>query len=197
MDRKRYGIFGGTFDPIHLGHLIAAQTTQEALNLDRILFLPSAHPPHKDSPSISPYNIRRRMAELAIQDNPLFEISDLEARRPDPSYTVRTLKDLRREYPQISYDLFLLIGADNLVEFRNWKDPDTIVAEITVVVFARPGYDISQAPSIFREKAQWVPMPLIDISATDIRQRVAMNRSIRYMVPSPVEKFIHQQGLYK
>lgn len=196
MDKRRYGIFGGTFDPIHLGHLIAAQTTQETLNLHRILFLPSAHPPHKDSPSVSSYDIRRRMVEMAIQDNPLFEVSDVEARRPDPSYTVRTLQDLRREFPQNSYDLFLLIGADNLVEFRNWKDPDTIVAEITVVVFARPGYDISQAPTVFREKAQWVQMPLIDISATDIRQRVASNRSIRYMVPSAVEEFIIQQGLY-
>jgi nicotinate-nucleotide adenylyltransferase len=197
MDKQRYGILGGTFDPIHIGHLIAAQSSQEALNLDRVLFLPSAHPPHKRTASVSPYDIRRKMVELAIQGNPLFELSDLEAQRPDTSYTIRTLKDLRRDYPPEAFDLFLLIGGDSLVEFDTWRDPEAIFAEIAVAVFARPGYDVSAAPEIFRQKAQWISMPLIDISSSGIRERVASNRSIRYMVPEKVEEFIYKNGLYK
>jgi nicotinate-nucleotide adenylyltransferase len=197
MAKRRYGIFGGTFDPIHCGHLIAAQTSLEELQLDRVVFLPSAHPPHKNAPVVSPYDIRRRMVELAIQDNPLFEISDIEAQRPDLSYTFKTLEDLRKEYPPDQYDLILLIGADSLVDFGNWKNPEEIISKITVAVFARPGYDMSTAPAVFRETVHWVRMPLIEISSTDIRKRIASNRSIRYLVPSAVETYISEQGIYK
>jgi len=197
MAKRRYGILGGTFDPIHIGHLIAAQASKESLSLDRVLFLPAAHPPHKRSDSVTPYAARRDMVNLAIQGNPSFEISDLEAQRPDPSYTVRTLKDLRRDYPPDRFELFLLIGADSLLEFGTWRDPEIIFSEITVAVFARPGYDVSTAPKIFRDKAHWVPMPLIDISSTEIRERVRSNRSIRYLVPKEVEEYIAQNGLYR
>ena len=197
MDKKRYGILGGTFDPIHIGHLIAAQSSQDALNLDRVLFLPSAHPPHKKETSISPYEIRRKMVELAIQGNPIFEISDLESQRSDPSYTIRTLEDLRSVYPREEFDLFLLIGGDSLVEFSTWRDPEAIFAQITVTVFARPGYDESSAPNVFRENAKWVTMPQIDISSSDIRKRIADERSIRYLVPNKVEEFIFSHGLYR
>jgi nicotinate-nucleotide adenylyltransferase len=196
MAKQQYGILGGTFDPIHIGHLIAAQASLESLTLDRVLFLPSAHPPHKPSLTVSSYAARREMVRLAIQGNPCFGLSDLEAQRPDPSYTVRTLKDLRREYPPARFDLFLLIGADSLLEFGSWRDPEAIFSEISVAVFSRPGYDASTAPKLFRDKAHWVTTPLIDISSTEIRQRVGSHRSIRYLVPNDVEEYIVQNGLY-
>ncbi len=196
MAKNRYGIFGGTFDPIHFGHLIAAQTAAEALNLDRVVFLPSAHPPHKDIPSVSPYPDRRQMVELATKDNPKFLVSDLEAERPDPSYTVKTLKDLRREFPRTTYLLTLLIGADNLRDFKNWKEPERIIDQIEIAVLARPGYQQSDAPKIFRGKAKWVQIPLIEISSTDIRNRVAHSLPIQYQVPKNVADFINQKKLY-
>jgi nicotinate-nucleotide adenylyltransferase len=196
-DKLKLGIFGGTFDPIHHGHLIAAQTSLEALHLDRVLFLPSAHPPHKELPMVSPYSLRRQMVQLAIQDNPRFVLSDLEALRPDPSYTIQTLKDLRREYPPDNYHLLLLLGADNLADFTTWKQPEKILEEISIAVMARPGFDISDAPSLLRDNVQWIQIPLIDISSTDIRDRVAQNLPIQYLVPQLVDEFIQQYELYK
>jgi nicotinate-nucleotide adenylyltransferase len=197
MDKQRYGIFGGTFDPIHHGHLIAAQASLESLHLTRILFLPSANPPHKESESISPFALRLQMVELAIQSNPSFSASDLESRLSPPSYTIRTIKESYKEYPPDSFELFLLIGADNLVGFNSWKEPDNILAEIPVVVLARPGFELSAVPRVFRERAKWVQIPLIDISSTDIRRRVAQRLPIRYLVPDKVEEFIYQHKLYQ
>ncbi len=196
MAKNRYGIFGGTFDPIHFGHLIAAQAAAEALNLDRVVFLPSAHPPHKEIPSVSPYSDRKQMVELATKDNPKFLVSDLEAKRPDLSYTVRTLKDLHREFPRTTYQLILLIGADNLRDFNNWKEPEKIIEQIEIAVLARPGYQQSDAPEIFRKKAKLVQIPLIEISSTDIRNRVKHNLPIQYQVPRDVADFINQKKLY-
>ena len=197
MDKQRYGIFGGTFDPIHHGHLIAAQVALEILNLDRILFLPSANPPHKEVATVTPFSLREQMVQLAIQDNPLFLVSDLESRRFGPSYTISTVTELRKIYPPEEYDLWLLIGADNLAEFNNWKEPEKILQEIPVVVLARPGYELSTAPPLFRQKARWVQIPLIDISSTDIRKRMAKQLPIRYLVPENVAEFIHHQKLYQ
>jgi nicotinate-nucleotide adenylyltransferase len=197
MDKQRYGIFGGTFDPIHHGHLIAAQVALEILNLDRILFLPSANPPHKESNAVTPFQLREQMVQLAIQDNPQFLVSDLEARRGGLSYTISTITELRKVYPLEEYDLWLMIGADNLVEFNNWKEPEKILQEIPVVVLARPGYELSSAPPIFRQKARWVQIPLIDISSTGIRQRIAKQLPIRYLVPENVENFIYRHKLYQ
>ncbi len=196
MAKNRYGIFGGTFDPIHFGHLIAAQTALESLKLDRVVFMPSAHPPHKDIPSVSPYTDRKLMVELATKNNPKFMVSDLEAERPDPSYTVRTLKDLRREFPESGYQLILLIGADNLVDFKNWKEPERIIDQIEIAVLARPGYKESDAPEIFRGKSKWVQIPLIEISSTDIRNRMRHNLPIQYQVPQNVIDFITRKKLY-
>ena len=197
MDKNRYGIFGGTFDPIHLGHLIAAQTALEALNLDRVVFMPSAHPPHKEIPSVTPFPDRKLMVELAIKENPKFMVSDLEAKRPDPSYTVGTLEVLRQEFPKSDYRLILLIGADNLLEFTNWKEPEKIIDQIEIAVLARPGYQQSGAPEIIRGKAKWVQIPLIEISSTDIRNRVSHNLPIQYQVPNNVADFINQKRLYR
>jgi nicotinate-nucleotide adenylyltransferase len=197
MDKQRYGIFGGTFDPIHHGHLIAAQVALEILSLDRILFLPSANPPHKESSTVTPFSLREQMVQLAIQDNPQFLVSDLESRRLGPSYTISTIIELRKVYPVENYDLWLLIGADNLAEFNNWKEPEKILQEIPVVVLARPGYELSTAPPLFRQKARWVQIPLIDISSTDIRERMAKQLPVRYLVPENVAEFIHQQKLYQ
>lgn len=196
MTKKRYGIFGGTFDPIHHGHLIAAQAAVEALNLDRVVFMPSAHPPHKETPSVTPYPDRKHMVELAIKGNEKFMVTDLETKRPEPSYTVATLEILHQEFPQSDYHLILLIGADNLLEFRHWKEPKKIIDQIEVVVLARPGYRQSDAPEIIRGKAQWVQIPLIEISSTDIRNRISRNLSIQYQVPNTVADYIDKKNLY-
>jgi nicotinate-nucleotide adenylyltransferase len=197
MAKIRYGVFGGTYDPIHLGHLIGAQTALEALNLDKVLFLLSAHPPHKEPSSLSPYQLRRQMVQLAIQDNPAFEISELETRHPGTTYTVLVLNDLYQAYPPENYHLILIIGADNLREFNHWKQPEKILQNIPVAVLARPGFDVSDAPTYFHDRAQWVQMPYIDISSTDVRNRMEKNLPIRYLVPPDVEQFIHKMGLYQ
>jgi nicotinate-nucleotide adenylyltransferase len=196
MTKQRYGIFGGTFDPIHHGHLIAAQAAVEALNLGRVVFMPSAHPPHKDIPSVTSYLYRKQMVELAIEGNPNFMVTDLESKRPDPSYTVETIEVLRREFPEPDYHLILLIGGDNLLEFRNWKEPEKIIDLIEIAVLARPGYQESDAPEMIQGKAQWVQIPLIEISSTDIRNRVSQGLPIQYQVPDRVDEFVKQKNLY-
>lgn len=206
MAYMRLGIFGGTFDPIHLAHLIIAQEVIRIVRLDRILFIPASVPPHKAYAGMAPAAMRYEMVRLAIEGNPDFTLSDSELRRDGPSYTVETLQELRRSFPS-EVTFFLLIGEDNVQELPTWYHPEEIFDFCTMLVVSRSlmadrsggvvdGRYKGGDPE-FIERVQFVRTPLIDISSTEIRRRVASGEPIRYLVPESVERYIMGHGLYK
>ena len=186
----RIGIFGGTFDPPHVGHLIAAQEVYVQLGLDRLLLVPAAVPPHKRDETVSPGDVRLEMLRAAVGDDDRFAVSELELERDGPSYTVDTLRALRREYPDA--ELFLAMGADQLDAFDTWKAPGEIAELATLVTFGRSGTE----PESGRWPATRVSVPEIDLSSTLIRQRVDRGAPIRYLVPAGVEAIIRASALY-
>lgn len=199
----RIGIFGGSFDPVHLGHLVLAEQCREQAALDQVWFVPAARPPHK-SRQLSPFDRRVEMLELAVSGHPAFRIDELEKDRPGPSYTADTLVELRQRHPE--HELFLLIGGDAFVDLPGWYQPQRIVEQATLLVTARPGWHMPDIGELCRRldladagllRHQQVTIPLIDISSTDIRRRFAAGQSIRYLVPRAVEAYIESKGLYK
>jgi len=196
MEAVRVGIFGGTFDPIHVGHLIIAEWLREELPLDKVVFIPSAYPPHKVASRITELHHRMAMVRLAIEGNPHFELSDVEMAKGGISYTVETLRYLKAHQFQRA-ELFLIIGSDNLIDLPNWHQPEKLFKYSRVLVVPRPGYDPDTADPRFRKLIHWVEAPRLEISATEIRQRVQRGESIRYLVPQAVEEYIRKHGLYK
>jgi len=190
----RLGIFGGTFDPIHVGHLILAELTRYLLKLDRVVFVPARVPPHKGSDPTDP-EYRYRMTDLACRDNPHFEVNDLELRRDGPSYTVETLRTFRGGTPE-GTEHYLLMGADSARDLETWKDHEFLLEEATVVVLARPGVGPQDLPECVGERVTVLSTPRIEISSTEIRRLVREGASIRYLVTDPVERFIRSEGLY-
>jgi nicotinate-nucleotide adenylyltransferase len=195
----RLGLFGGTFDPIHLGHLILAEQCRETCKLDRVWFVVAGAPPHKRGKR-TPVAHRLEMVRIAIAGNEAFEVSDIEARRPGPHYSVDTLEAVHRERP--ADDLFFLIGADSLVDLPTWRDPAAIARLATIVVVNRPGLD-ELDPSLLpsfgpgTRDLLFVTIPSIGIASKALRQRLAERRTIRYMVTRGVEAYIEAQGLYR
>lgn len=187
----KLGVFGGTFNPPHNGHLIVLTTVREELGLDRVLLVPCAIPPHKPHESVPDGKDRLAMLSLAIQEDEGLAASAIELKRGGVSYTVDTLEELRHIHPEAS--LFLIIGMDNVTEFHTWKEPARIRSMATVVAMTRPGYPAGDAMAGVRS----CPVPMIDISSTMIRERVKQNRSIRYLVPPGVEEYIARRGLYR
>ncbi len=186
------GVLGGTFDPPHLGHLIVASEACVALNLERVLFIPAAVPPHKRSQNVTSAEQRLAMVQAAIRGDGRFEADDLELRREGPSYTVDTLRALRERFP--AFELFFLIGADALREFHTWKEPDEVARLAHLVVFARGGEPAEPYGSL---PTRLLVVPRIDISATEIRHRVRAGISVRYLVPDAVREIIEQEKLYR
>lgn len=189
---------GGSFNPIHVGHLICARAAAEAMGVDRITLIPSAQPPHKpNDPSIAPARDRLAMCRLAVENDPLFNVDDREMRRSGPSYTLDTVRQLRQDD---AGDIYWLIGADMVAILPQWHQPEALLREVALVLMARPGWDFdwSRLPPAYQSlRSRIVPVPQLDISATAIRRRVADARPITYLVPPPVERYIHQHGLYR
>lgn len=192
---RRIGVFGGTFDPIHIGHLILAERAREGLALDAVLFLPAAAPPHKQHRPVSDAKLRRAMVDVAIGGNEAFESSDLEIRRGGVSYTIDTLRELRRLQP--ADELFLLLGGDAVDDVPNWKDPDEIVRLAVLAVARRPGAERPLSLPYAEAHIEAIDMPTIDVSSSEIRRLVQAGRSIRYLVPPGVEAFIDAHDLYR
>ena len=197
----RLGIFGGTFDPIHYGHLVLAEQCREQCQLDEVLFLPAGTPPHKEGQPLTPAKDRAEMVELAIAGHPAFHLDRRELHRPGPSYTVDTLTELRQELPDAQ--LFFLIGADSLDDLPQWRDPQRIVQLATLVVVNRGPTlpTISAALTTCLGEAalsriQHATIPPIGISSRDLRQRLRDARTIRYFTPRPVECYIQTHALY-
>ncbi|MFL5342365.1 MAG: nicotinate-nucleotide adenylyltransferase [Gemmataceae bacterium] len=200
----RIGIFGGTFDPVHLGHLIIAEQCREQARLDQVLFVPSARPPHKQTDDITPFDKRAEMIRLAIAGNPMFRVEELEKDRPGPSFTVDTLTELHQRQP--ADELHLIVGSDCLPDLPSWREPARILGLAKLIVAVRPGWPVwpqEQLRAALRLPAeelvheQIVTLPLIDIASRDLRRRFSEGRSGRYFVPHAVLAYIADKGLYR
>jgi len=198
---RRLGLLGGTFDPIHCGHLVAAEEARSQLDLERVLFVPTGSPPHKPDSSVSPVEHRVRMVELALDDRPHFELSRADVDRPGPSYTVRTLEIVHSEWgPRLA--LFFIEGADSLADLLTWHKPRRLLELCQLAVVERPGVELDlaeldrQLPGL-AATVHWVQMPCLEISSSDLRARVRMGRSISCLVPPAVEAYIHRWDLYR
>jgi nicotinate-nucleotide adenylyltransferase len=202
---QRIGLLGGTFDPIHYGHLVIAEEVRYTLDLAELVFIPTGQPPHKPGRTITPAHHRLAMLQLAIASNPHFTISQVDLERPGPSYTVDTLSLLRQQW-NAQTAFYFIIGGDSLEELLTWRDPAGVLAQLNyLVAVQRPGYE---EPSGYRESLEarlpgiklrliMVRAPQLDISATDLRLRVAEGRPIKYQTPEAVEQYIEHYGLYK
>ena len=191
----KVGIFGGTFNPPHMGHLITLESVRDQLKFDEVLFVPSSHPPNKPHSALASGHDRFEMTSLALRGNSSFKVSDIELRRRGFSYTVDTLKQLATEYS--GAELYFIMGADNYSEFESWKNPQEILTYADIVVMSRPGWDTASGKNIFSRSIQFLNVPLIGISGTDVRRRIKLGRSVRYLVPGAVEEYIFQRNLYK
>jgi nicotinate-nucleotide adenylyltransferase len=191
----KLGIFGGTFNPPHLGHLIVAESVREQAGLDTVLFIPSANPPNKSGQFVARAADRLHMTQIAVEGNPAFAVSEIETRRGGISYTVDTVSEIAAA--NAGAELFLIMGNDNLMEFESWKSPDAIVAKSTLVAVGRQGFARSDLRTKYERLALHMTVPQIAISGTEVRRRVRMGRSIRYLVPPAVEEFIVRTGLYR
>lgn len=191
---RRIGVFGGTFDPPHLGHLIVATDVVAALDLDGVLWVPAGEPPHKRDASVSPAEVRLEMTRAAVGGDPRFEVSDIEVRRRGPSYTVDTLRDLRAGQPKS--ELHLLLGMDQLAVFHTWRAPEEVARLARLVVMERSGSPVGRTPPLPGLRWERVSVTRIDISSTDVRERVARGEDARYRVTEDVRRMIEDHGLY-
>ncbi|MFZ4619230.1 MAG: nicotinate-nucleotide adenylyltransferase [Bacteroidota bacterium] len=191
----KIGIYGGTFNPPHMGHLIVAERVRTELALDSIIFIPTFISPHKQEGESGEPLDRLRMTKLAILDNEKFQALDFEINSKSVSYTVKTLEYLKRTKPDDTF--YLLIGMDNYITFHLWKEPKKILEMATLVVMSRPGYPKQVNEVLGTQNTVFIDVPNIDISSSNIRDRVEQWKSVRYLVPEPVETYIHNKGLFK
>lgn len=196
---ERLGLFGGTFDPPHLGHLILAECASDALALSRVLFVLAADPPHKRDQQLAPVEHRLAMLRLAIADNPRFALSRIDLDRPGPHYSVDTVRMAQIQYP--GAELFFLMGGDSLRDLPTWHNPAGLVAQAMLGVVHRPGETLAldtlltQIPELAGRVA-FVEAPEVGISATDLRRRARTGRSLRYQLPEVVRAYVHDHHLY-
>lgn len=190
----KIGILGGSFDPIHRGHLALARESEKQFQLDKILFIPAGRPPHKkETPSLAPASHRAEMVRLALQGVKQWELSEIELKRPGISYTVDTLRTLKETYPDPDR-LFFLIGADSFRDFGQWKDPDEILKLAELVVAPRPGYPLPGAPP---RRMHWLRMPPVEISASALRQKLEQGGKVSEWVPERVANYLRTLKLYR
>ena len=187
-------LFGGTFDPPHIGHLLIAQTVCEAENFDKILFIPAYTPPHKNN--ITPVKHRIEMVKLAISDNPNFEYSDADIVRKGVSYTIDTILDIKQKFDLKNDEVYCLIGSDSLIDLKNWKDSKKILKECNVIVAIRPGFRPSDIPHWILQEVHFANIPRFELSSTKIRSRWVKDLTIRYMVTLPIWEYINKNNLY-
>jgi len=187
-------LFGGTFDPPHIGHLLIAQTIFEAEKFDKILFIPAFKPPHKQNVTV--YKHRIEMIKIAINDNPHFEYSDVDIKRGGISYTIDTIKDIKKVFNLNKNEVFYLIGSDSLNDFKNWRSPKEIINECKVIVAIRPGFRPSDIPHWVLKNVHFANIPRFELSSTKIRSRWNDGLTIRYMVTQPIWEYINDNNLY-
>ena len=198
---RRIGVLGGTFDPPHVGHLWLASLAADEMSLDRVLFMPAGQPPHKGDRPVTRATDRLLMTRLAIAGEDGFEICPIEIERPGPSFTIDSVAELRRAYPDAT--LFLLMASDSLAQIDTWREPDRLLAEVEWIVGPRPG-GVAPDPAGLAERfgpnAERIHVlagPMLEVSSSEIRRRVAAGRTIRYLVPREVEELISHHRLYR
>jgi nicotinate-nucleotide adenylyltransferase len=199
----RIGLFGGAFDPVHLGHLIVAERCREEAALDRVWFLPSYKPPHKTDRALTRFEHRIDLVTLATTGQPAFAVEPIEKELPPPNYTAHTLSELRQRHP--ADDFFLILGADSVADLPQWYEPKRVVEQAGLLAVPRPGSPLWTAHRLAEAlgmpesdiRLQTVACPLIEIASRELRQRVAEGKSIRFLVPRAVEEFIRERGLYR
>jgi nicotinate-nucleotide adenylyltransferase len=202
MTNDKTGVLGGTFDPIHNGHLWLAEAVRDSLALNKVLFVPAGEPPHKRGRRIAPASHRAQMVALALKDHPHFEMSRIDLDRPGPHYSVDMLTRLRADYQLSADDCFFIIGADSLIDLPIWHSAQQLLELCRLAVAHRPGYqpDLSdlkaQLPRL-PQRIVWIELPGIPISATALRAAVAQGESIDALTPPAVVRYIRQMGLYK
>ncbi len=188
----RVGIFGGTFNPIHIGHLIAAQRAQEKLKLDKVIFVPSYFPPHKNNKNIVEAEHRLKMVRLAVKGNEKFIVSDFEVKQKKKSYSIETVNYLREQYHK-STKFFFIIGEDSLATLSSWKCIEELIIKVTFAVVHRPQCENFSSQIKVRD----VPMAGLDISSSEIRKRIGQGKSVQYLLPENVLKYLDKTNLYR
>ncbi len=195
-DRK-IGLFGGTFDPVHNGHLIIAEFLRDELGLDEIWFIPAKIHPLKNNQEITPASHRLKMLELAVAGNRRFRVNDVELKREGVSYTIDTLNELREQYRDISPRFYLFIGMDNVNDLYRWREPHQVLEKSQVVAFGRPGFQPDERAKQFLPRIKFIHVPLLEISSTFIRERIRKGRSVRYLIPDEVNDYVVKNKLYR
>lgn len=191
----RVGIMGGTFDPIHYGHLLIAEQAREAMNLDYVWFVPAGDPPHKKHKRISSAEQRLQMVRLAIANHPCFQVNDLEIKRSGPSYTLLTIQELSKQFPDIQF--FLIMGEDMVKNLPQWYKIEKILQYVQIIGLHRPGVIADDIPDFVEKQVHWVEEAVeIKLSSTFIQKQVRSGKSVRFMVPDPVYQYMKEQSLY-
>lgn len=200
---NRLAIMGGTFDPIHYGHLVAAEAVRVGFDLDKVLFIPTGNPPHKKFKKITDAKHRYEMTVLATKNNPYFEVSRIEIDRVGTTYTVDTILQLKKIYGEDT-QLFFITGADALLEIHTWYNFEQLLNMCELVAASRPGFDQSELEqkrqeiqSKYHKNIHVIEIPSLAISSTDIRERVRSNRPIRYLLPEEVQQYITEHSIYR
>ncbi|MBA7561577.1 putative nicotinate-nucleotide adenylyltransferase [subsurface metagenome] len=187
---------GGVFDPIHYGHLFTAEEARVEFKLDKIIFVPCRKPAHKRENNISDSEHRYLMTDLATSNNQFFKVSKVELNRPGPSYSIDTVKEFLRKYNH-GVEIFFITGADAFLEIDSWYKSEELVQLCQFVAVTRPGYDLNKLNQKFKKIIKIMEIPALSISSTDIRRRVREEKSIKYLLPHEVEKYIYKKGLYR
>jgi len=200
---KRLGIMGGTFDPVHYGHLVTAETARAQFDFDKVIFIPSGYPPHKTGQKISEAQHRYLMTVLAVTTNTFFEVNRIEIERQGYSYAFDTVLQLKEQYGS-EWEFYFITGADAVLEIFTWKNIERLIEICTFVAATRPGFDLSlldnkleQISAIAKDKFLTFEVPALSISSTDIRQKVIDGKPIKYLLPESVEQYIYKNDLYK
>lgn len=201
MEKRKIGLMGGTFDPIHYGHLLIAENAYEQFRLDEVIFMPTGTSPHKDSGKILDANERMELIRLAIQDNPHFSCSDYEITKEGICYTYLTLRDFQKQFQDA--DLYFIMGADSLAYFDSWRCPDEISRLSTILAAVRDGLDLDQLLPIrdsleqkYNTRIGFINTPNFSVSSHMIRQRLAKQQTVRYLIPDAVEAYLKQHAIY-
>ncbi|MDD2568279.1 MAG: nicotinate-nucleotide adenylyltransferase [Clostridia bacterium] len=199
---KRLGIMGGTFDPIHYGHLVTAEAARSRFQLDEVVFVPAGHPPHKQKKKVTDAQHRYMMTLLATVTNPYFKISDIEIARGGISYTYDTVRFFKEKYNG-KLEVFFITGADAVSEIMTWKKIDSLIRECNFIAATRPGYSFDNFtsnnvfPQLLISKLAFLEVPALAISSTDVRRRVENSEPIKYLLPETVETYIYKNALYE
>lgn len=193
-NKRRLAIMGGTFDPIHYGHLVAAEGARHEFNLEKVIFIPAGQPPHKKGRRITDSHYRLEMTRHAVSSNSHFEVSDIEVERTGPSYTIDTVIAVKELYPQ--HQVFFITGADAVLEILTWNRVEELLSRCSFIAATRPGYRLESLEHTLKNIVT-MEVPALAISSTDIRHRVKDGRPIKYLLPEAVENYIKEMGLYR